>query len=928
MKIFKLYITLIVIIGISFIFISCAQKPLIIEYSGVFRLPAFATSVSIAPFIAEIEGEIESRLKGFRIISEEGKALRLFYATSIVDLGYDDLELDTNLSTELMDATSMNFSFSFTAPQIPGFPDVDISVPDTEFGNYSENVNIDSVDGGSFGLANLNLALPIANPVTHAISLPLTPGENFADGFEGEVLSGTLEASVTLSEDSTLTIAIFNSRDDLIAKIIRHFTAGVPAVAATTLDNSILTKYSTVSISSSDIVNTAKIDLGIKNLKLVKATEVWFDSHTGEGSILIDTGLEAFNFESLALNGNIEVGVAINAFSNASFDATITLYEKGSRALPKIVNLSQSITSSQINFNGDTIKATDLILEYEYKVNSGGSGSYADVDLSNDDDMVFDATPVVYPVSITNFIPDIALNADLPASVVAAVINSGRIDVQLGNGVILDNIEGKLEMKESNTVDLDNTLSLSGETIFGGNATFTVDKISLSGMTQGLDLITVSSSITDLLISSATLTLNQSGGISYSDDISADIPEEIRGLLKRVILNDSPSIIIEWDNNTPVDINLRLLSEEIGIYEMINMMGTGINSASAIGEFDGSDGDAAARATGNTTISLPSVIDVEGKNSVGISVNASPTGYSPDILYVGNEIELGREYTFDSTVSISDIKFDRVVIATDTTLNVLELPVSELPDWFVDNSPYINMKPGSIYASLMAQADFTEVPDMTATILIEDGTGPAANLEYAVPVALNENIDFSGAVEEFLNKPEDFRHVSLAINVKEATVSLNETLNASATVDISVEFNTATDISVATGTQNLSLKEAKEAITYVGGATLTVNLNNGSGVGMKLKLTEETSEGTPVHIVDDTGIVNIGVGISKIEIPIDKKMIDRIVNDGVNFFYEIILAKTPDDGYYAVMGNSNVKVDVGIEINLRYVGKINLSEKK
>lgn len=84
----------------------------------------------------------------------------------------------------------------------------------------------------------------------------------------------------------------------------------------------------------------------------------------------------------------------------------------------------------------------------------------------------------------------------------------------------------------------------------------------------------------------------------------------------------------------------------------------------------------------------------------------------------------------------------------------------------------------------------------------------------------------------------------------------------------------------------------------------------------------------PVHIVDDTGIVNIGVGISKIEIPIDKKMIDRIVNDGVNFFYEIILAKTPDDGYYSVMGNSNVKVDVGIEINLRYVGKINLSEKK
>jgi len=915
MKLFRFIMVLICFVFVIFTMMSCALKPILIEFAGVFRIPGFATSVSIAPFVTDLEGEIKSKLKDFSIISEPGNPLRLHYATSLVNLGYDDLNLDTDLSTELMDATSMNFNFSFTPPEIPGFADVDIDLPDTSFNSYTENVNMDSVDVGNFVIANIRAGLPGGNPVVQPHNLPLEVNKNFSNNFEGQVLSGTFEASVTLSDDSTLTIMVFNSHNNLVARIIQKFNAGNSTIASTPLNDAILTKGATVSILSSDAVGDALIDLSIKNLKLKKATDVWFDSHTGEGSLVIDTGLEAYNFDGLTLNGNIDLGISLNAFENVTFDATVTLYEKGSRALPKTLNLTQNQTSAQMNFTDDTIKATDLILEYEYRVNSGGEGSYANIDLSGTDDILFSATPSVYPVSVTNFKPGMSVDADLPASVVAAVINTGSIEVDFSNGVTLDNITGKLEMKDSNNINLDNSLSLAGNTIYGGEATFTIDSISISGMTQGLNKITVSSSITNLTISSATISMNESDGVNYSDSLKVDIPENIKGLLKRIILNNSPNIHIEWNNNTPVDINLKLLSDEIGIDEMVNMQGIGAPLVSS-------------RAVGNTTISIPTTLDLEGKDTVTISIDASPTGYKPDTLYIDNEIELGREYTFDSTVNVSDIKFDKIVIATDTSFNVLELPVSELPSWFVDNSPHITMKPGSIYASLLAQADFAENPDFNATVLIEDGTGPAANVEYSLPVFLNENVYFSGAIEEFMNKPEKFRNVKLELDVKEATVSLNETMNASATVDISVEFKSATDITVITGVENINLNQAKDAITYIGGATLVVNLNNGAGVAAKLKLTESTEEGTPIHLVDDSGIIQIPVGVSKLSIPLSKELINRIADTGIDFFYKIILAKTPDNQYYSVIGGSSVSADVNVEINLKYVGKINLSEKK
>nr|HPR95186.1 hypothetical protein [Thermotogota bacterium] len=89
----KILFTLILIISLVFVFVSCAnlKLPERIIHTLNLKIPGLNERFKLAPFATETtEASIVSVLPGFKFITEDGTAMRLYYATQ-VSIGYDDI---------------------------------------------------------------------------------------------------------------------------------------------------------------------------------------------------------------------------------------------------------------------------------------------------------------------------------------------------------------------------------------------------------------------------------------------------------------------------------------------------------------------------------------------------------------------------------------------------------------------------------------------------------------------------------------------------------------------------------------------------------------------------------------------------------------------------------------------------------------------
>ncbi len=218
----KILFTLILIISLLFIFVSCTNLnlPKRIIHTLNLKIPGLTEKFELAPFATETaEASIVSVLPGFRFITEDGTALRLYYATQ-VSLGYDDiadtLEVDIQ---QLKDeasltsiSTSVKISFSdkldnFTLPTI----EASFTLPDFQTEGTSLTISFEKPE----------IDITLASETIHVnriyVATETVKGLNFSNGniSDGVIIKGgTIDITATNTSDASFTISLKAENSD------------------------------------------------------------------------------------------------------------------------------------------------------------------------------------------------------------------------------------------------------------------------------------------------------------------------------------------------------------------------------------------------------------------------------------------------------------------------------------------------------------------------------------------------------------------------------------------------------------------------------------------------------------------------------------------------------------------------------------------
>ena len=212
----KILFTLILIISLVFVFVSCAnlKLPERIIHTLNLKIPGLNERFKLAPFATETtEASIVSVLPGFKFITEDGTAMRLYYATQ-VSIGYDDISEKLEIDIQSLKdeasissiSTSVDIAFSdklgdFTLPTI----EASFTLPDFQMEGTSLIINFDKPEI-NITIASETVDVNRLYVATETVRNMLFNNTNITDGVI--IKGGTIDITATNTTDATFTISL------------------------------------------------------------------------------------------------------------------------------------------------------------------------------------------------------------------------------------------------------------------------------------------------------------------------------------------------------------------------------------------------------------------------------------------------------------------------------------------------------------------------------------------------------------------------------------------------------------------------------------------------------------------------------------------------------------------------------------------------
>jgi len=719
------------------------------------------------------------------------------------------------------------------------------------------------------------------------------------------------------------------------------------------ISNTILTRHSTLTVRTTPTLseeNTREFFQGKINFtpdldfELAFATDVRLTTQiSSEASKTIKTGLADstdFTFDTVTLNGDIRLQKHIPALDSQYYNATLTVSEKDG---PTIVSTALTNDDQSISLDDKKLHATDITVDFAFET----IDDYITVDFTYDKD--YDASTTFTPTIGISKIASLTLSQDkaqqgltFPDIIESATVSEGTIQLKIDaghdavfqrlfRGVGMDTFKATLSTTEKNfplTFKTNNDLleaDLQGLELSGKQATLTLGTLTVNFTDEDAEnlpnQIDISASVTNLKFSELMINVEDFyNDLVIEESEEFEIPEEARDYLKAIILSGDPKIKVEWNNNTPLELNFHVtVSNDI------------LNEKRTLGKTQGAS---------QTVIEVPNNINIEGLEKLQFNFQASPTGLDSNNKtlslsdFAVDELE---NYSVSATVTFKDfsegidkrgdsITVEKVVLFGEIREELFELLLEHLPDFWKDYSGQIEIDEALTVAWVELDENVSnDNPDLSASLTVTAKDSGQTITE--IPISLTDRTNFSANINEFLSKPSTDLSFEIAANVNEATVSLDnitvdatDLFSASVTVNIPVRFKVTQAINLLNETLNLGetlnikLDDMDAILKLIESATAVVNARNNSGVSVELQLKWDGPNGVPIIknkqggdtvVLNNTEAVEFVVGIGE-----GSKAKDLLEKD----VYAHVTLPDSQGNYYTVEGDSAVEFSIYLDI--------------
>ncbi|NUU98486.1 hypothetical protein [Marinitoga sp. 1138] len=378
-------------------------------------------------------------------------------------------------------------------------------------------------------------------------------------------------------------------------------------------------------------------------------------------------GFEVENTQTMDLPDEIESVT----FMSGSFELKITdtkiasivasfEYNKGDGTTDKVYFNVEDTGEATLNLAGITmsgnlsVDATVLIDKISLDFDSGNSDTLnAEVNFSE---------PKISRVTVNK---EIKQDIPIPEDIKSVIFGSGTIEITLLNAKFTG-ISGNLIYQTNST-----PLQLTSE----GSATIDMTDLELGAPSAEINITSIAIesdagiSLGDNITANVELKEPKIKHVEIKSSDSMDISESqfvdfagLKEVLNSITFTDPSTILIEWDNKLPVDINSKIAIPELNVNDQFVISG----ESSKVINFSG---------------------EVNLDNGLNFTFEASPQNYDGEVLTIdiSNEddyLEMGSKYTLEATVSLdynlnASVKpINTNIITEDNPLN-FEIPISE-----------------------------------------------------------------------------------------------------------------------------------------------------------------------------------------------------------------------------------------------------------
>ncbi|KAF2955706.1 hypothetical protein [Marinitoga sp. 38H-ov] len=659
---------------------------------------------------------------------------------------------------------------------------------------------------------------------------------------------------------------------------------GIKLTGENTKDATILVKNISLDFGNKGLETsslTANINLtepSVKEVKLALTTEQKID---------IPDNIEEVKFMSGSLSSSLNLGSITNIIGNLD-----TEYENIALSIDN-GTLSVDLTNKLLSGTKDaTLNISEMIIDFSSNPLNFGSQLSVSSSLNN------------LKISEATITTNLNQSINIPETINKVIFGSGSIEINVDD-VQFVSFDGTLTYGSTNTIftvspEGSATIDLTNLELGSPSADVSIGKIGLKSV-SGIELgSSLNANINLINPKIKYAEISPDSDLKVVNSQVVEFPQEAKDFLNSITFVGTSNIRIEWNNELPVDVNVKITVPELSINDNFVMSGENYHEVDLA----------------NKTIDLD--------NPMNFNFEASPVNYDNNILKINitdsnKYLSLGSEYTLAATISLdyeldASIKpFSQDIIPESDPLN-FEIPISEdttltLND--IDINGFNAKIIGTIPSGLV---DNNNKITLYATYTTD--TVKSTNVEIIL-----DNTNIEKDITEFLKEILKGKDVYMSMKSNNISVSLNDLsdfvfdFKIDMTIPLSFVANKKINITAMKGEEDIlgrdpGSNETDLPIDLVlgneGKLILHLKYNNTSGLkpGLKVVGRADTTLFEKNLILEENK--------NEINIVFEKSDVDKIINN--NPYYIDFEAYIPQDEIQAFKTDGEISISAWVEV--------------